>query len=202
MNMRLVTIIILLVAFAATAFAVDQRAGDEQFSRKTSETTVHSDDRAEHSGLLSRILPTRDTMWSYLVTAALVTVIAIVWWIFFAVSLKGACWFSLVEVSMFRCGTLAFLITALSLICFGTAAYFQGSSASIWSPSLSGGLTLLSTALVYLAAAIVFTKLMLKCKWRSVITVWIMSTFVACAFVCCTYIGLLASLPAQAAPIP
>ncbi len=202
-----------ILAAATSAFATDRGEREERsavrdappaaadpYPTRVREAPEEEREQTDRS-LLGRILPTKDTMWNYLVTAALITVIAVIWWIFFSMSLKGACWFSLVDASLFRCGVLSIAITGLGLICFGTAAYFQGTGANMWAPSLPGGLSLLAASLLYLAIAITLTKLLLKCKWRSVITVWIMSTFVAAAIVSCTYIGIVAALPAEAAPI-
>jgi hypothetical protein len=214
MKMLTVFLLLALVAFAGTAGAVEREgrsdprealagAGDPYPQRDSSESNVERPGReTESTGILGSFIPARDTLWGYLVTAALVTIAAVLWWVFFSVSLKGACWFSLVEASLLRCAVLAIFITALSLVCFGTAAYYHGSGANIWSPDLPGGLSLLATASIYLLTAIAFTKLILKCKWRSVITVWIMSTFVATAIVSCTCIGILAALPAEAATLP
>jgi hypothetical protein len=214
--MRTLTVFLLaaFLAAASTAFATDRAdrqersaarnappAAADPYPTRTQEAPQEERDRTDE-GLLGRILPTGDTIWNYLVTAALITVIAVIWWIFFSMSLKGACWFSLVEASLFRCGVLSIAITGLGLICFGTAAHFQGIGANMWAPSPSGGLSLLAAAGIYLGIAITLTKLLLKCKWRSVVTVWIMSTFVAAAIVCCTYAGIVAALPAEAAPIP
>jgi hypothetical protein len=115
-----------------------------------------------------------DAFWGLLVAAAAA-------WLFFTASLRGACWFALVEASLLRCAILAFWLTLLTAGVVATLAA-AGIGAAIRSSSLppgSAALIMLGLVVLYLLAGVWLTRWILDCKWRSVLTVHVMSTVVA-----------------------
>ncbi len=105
--------------------------------------------------------------------------------LFYALNLRISCWFSLVETTYFRCFKLSLYLLLLGVACLltilliwlaiaavGFAAKFEPWSMSAilaTSPFAFGAWFLLS---------IIVIKRTLDCKWRSVVTILTMSSFV------------------------
>jgi len=103
----------------------------------------------------------------------------VLFWAFSVLCLRMGCWFSLVEASFMRC---AFL----SLVSAGVLLLFLGVLASLGYLVVNEHMTptMLPVAavvlfLAYFVVSIVLTKRILACKWRSVLTVSVMTGVVA-----------------------
>jgi LysM repeat protein len=102
---------------------------------------------------------------------------ALLWWVFFAVCLRGACWFALVKTTLGACFRLALYLVLLGAACaaIGMAMPVLGAAGA----SVPAMLALGSVAvLVYFVASLVVARQVLGCQWRSVVTVLVMATFV------------------------
>ena len=105
-----------------------------------------------------------------------ITVLILLSWIYWSLGFKAGCWFSLVEVSWRKSFTFP-LIMVIGLTALAALAKFL-SGVEFESPGQA--VTWLGGA--YLAAmliTILFMKKYLDCKWRSLFTVWIMTSVMA-----------------------
>jgi LysM repeat protein len=96
--------------------------------------------------------------------------ITLAWWFFFGACLRGACWFALVQTSLSRCVGLAFLLSILSV---GTLI-----AVAMMLPD-GGGQMIALIVVSYVLICVAMTKSLLGCKWRSVLTVFVMSSVVS-----------------------
>ena len=116
----------------------------------------------------------REWIWILVLVAAL--------WLFSVIALRVSCWFSLVETSLLRCALLCLALAVLLVLCVGAALLLAlGVLRQAWNPLMiliSGGLS----ALLYLVGSVVVTRRILLCKWRSVLTVFVMTHLLVAAF--------------------
>jgi len=141
--------------------------------------------------------PVSGSTWVWL-RIVLGVVAVVFWWLFLAVCLRGACWFSLVETSFGRCASLALYLLVLSVVCVGAwvavlRVALPGRSLPV---SIGVGLLLL---LAYLIVGLLLTRRTLGCKWRSVLTVLVMTTFLTDTIMFCLWLLLGMLIPALGA---
>lgn len=105
----------------------------------------------------------------------------VVGWYFFTLCIRVGCWLALVDTSFVKCALLALILVALSVV-FSVAAYKVAfSMLNSLENFIAVPALLLLLLLLYLVSAVLATKKLLKCKWRSVISVAVLSTFVSYA---------------------
>lgn len=105
--------------------------------------------------------------------------------LFYALTLRISCWFSLVETTLLRCLKLTLYELLLIILCFfgclliwliaaaiGMAAKFEP-----WSIGVMFSVAPV-VFLVWFFLSIIVIKRTLECKWRSVVTILTMSSFV------------------------
>lgn len=104
--------------------------------------------------------------------------------LFYALTIRISCWFSLVEVTFLRCLKLTFYELLLAVFCFFAfllvwlAAKAFGFAMEQW--GIKVAITVLPFALIaWFFLSIIVIKRTLDCKWRSVITILVMSSFAA-----------------------
>lgn len=103
---------------------------------------------------------------------------ALVWWVFFAVCLRGACWFALVDATFGACFRLALYLVLLGAGCaaIGLVLPFVGAAGISVLPMIALGAV---AVLAYFVVSLVVARQVLGCQWRSVVTVLVMATFVS-----------------------
>jgi hypothetical protein len=117
-------------------------------------------------------------------------------WVAGALCLRIGCWFSLVEASLGRCAWLALLLAVLLVLSLAGAAGLAHLAFGGSAPEglvAAGGVGLL---VAYLALSVVVTKRVLGCRWRSVVTVFVMAEFAAHSVVAALMLALFLLLPA------
>ena len=100
-------------------------------------------------------------------------------WIFTSVCLRWGCWFSLVETTFVKCMLLAFLLAGILLL---TVFVIGGIGFLVIRQEINPVILKVSSVigiLGYIAATVIVTKRILLCKWRSLVTIMIMSKVVA-----------------------
>ena len=132
-------------------------------------------------------LPARLWLW---VLSALV-----VFWLLGSVCLRVGCWFSLVKASFTRCLGLSLLWDVLLVICLGTIA---GLGFLVLRQTVSvavAGICAAGLLVAYLIGSVMLTKRVLRCQWRSVVTVLVMGKLVADALGVAVMVALFVALP-------
>ena len=136
---------------------------------------------------------------SWLWLSIVIGVIAVAfWWLFLAVCLRGACWFSLVETSFGRGASLALYLLLLSVVCVGAWIAVVRMALPERSLPVSVGVVLL-LMVAYLIVGLLLTRRTLGCKWRSVLTVLVMTTFLTDLIMFCLWLLLGMLIPALGA---
>lgn len=116
------------------------------------------------------------------------------WWIipfsvlgglvFYALTLRISCWFSLVDVTFLLCFKLSLYSLLLAVACFiGCAlvwliAAALGLATNSWSMEVTLAVAPF-TLIAWFFLSIIVIKRTLDCKWRSVITILVMASFAA-----------------------
>jgi hypothetical protein len=124
-----------------------------------------------------------------------VFVALVLFWVFSVICLRAGCWFSLVEASFMRCALLSLVSAGLLLLFLGVLASVgylvvnQHMSPSVFPVA---GVVLF---VVYLVVSNILTKRILACKWRSVLTVSVMTGVVANLLTLAFTVVLLIALP-------
>ena len=99
-------------------------------------------------------------------------------WLFSVFCLRLGCWFALVNASLSRCMLLSLGIAALMVICgMITVLICAMAIHGNWRPSVP----IVTAIILWIAdigATLLLAKHFLRCKWRSVITVFVMAHFV------------------------
>ena len=105
--------------------------------------------------------------------AGLAVILYLISCIIHALFLKGGCWFSLVEADILQCVKLSLLLSFILIVVFssvGFGCYKYQQHATIF--------IIVGTVAAY-AFSILLTKKILDCKWRSVVTVHVMTFIVS-----------------------
>jgi len=124
-----------------------------------------------------------------------VLVALVLFWVFSVICLRAGCWFSLVEASFMRCAFLSLVSAGLLLLFLGVLASVgylvvsQHMSPSVFSVAA------VVLFVVYLVVSNILTKRILACKWRSVLTVSVMTGVVANVLTLAFTVVLLIALP-------
>ncbi len=128
--------------------------------------------------------------WDFLLPTAAVFAAL---WALFALSLRIACWFALVESSLTRCALLAL---ALSFLAVAALAVVSAVDDELLSGGALSGRSLLRLSgmlAIWLFLGAALARWLLSCRWRSVITVYAMSLLVAGALAIASWQGLIAA---------
>jgi hypothetical protein len=112
------------------------------------------------------------------VAIGLVCVGVLLWWVFFALCLRGACWFSMVQATLGACFRLALYLVLLGAACTALGMMLPVLGDTRVSPPAMLALGALAV-LAYFVSSLVVTRQVLACQWRSVVTVLVMATFVS-----------------------
>jgi LysM repeat protein len=116
-----------------------------------------------------------------LIVSILVTLVVL--WILGSVCLRMGCWFALVNASFPRCLLLSLGIAILMIICLMlTVLVCAMAIHGGWSRSTPISIAV-ALWMADIAATILLAKHFLRCKWRSVITVFVMTFFLQVVFV-------------------
>lgn len=119
----------------------------------------------------------------------------VVFWIFGALCLKAGCWFSLVEASFFRCIVFSLVSSSIFVLCaagiFGLAYWSMNDGIPWLAVPITAGIFWI----IYLITMVIFMKRFLDCKWRSVVTVSIMTLIISNILSSLTVFGISFSMP-------
>ena len=116
-------------------------------------------------------------------------------WGFTSICVRIACWFSLVETTIRRCAVLALAMAGCLVLCFCIAlgvVYLVGTQRL---PVLAPAVSMPVLVIWYLVMCVLFTKRILDCRWRSVLTVGVMASFVADVLAILSAVLLALALP-------
>jgi hypothetical protein len=103
---------------------------------------------------------------------------ALLWWVFFSLCLRGACWFALVQATMGACFRLGLYLILLGAACTGLGMLLPvlaSEGAGVPAMFALGAMAVLA----FFAVSLYLTRRVLGCQWRSVVTVLVMATFVS-----------------------
>lgn len=96
-------------------------------------------------------------------------------WVFLTCSVRIGCWFSLVETNIFSCGLLSFFISLMTVASIGIVILLTYLHYQTQLPTLgfyATGLVLFVGNCIFI---IITAKKILKCYWRSLVTLLIMT---------------------------
>jgi LysM repeat protein len=132
-------------------------------------------------------IPSEALIWALAALAAL--------WLFGAACLRGGCWFSLVDATFGRCALLSLLLAACSVLGAGllVGVGYLAARGILPPSSVPASSAVLSIAVV-LASALIARRV-LDCRWRSVVTVLVMTELVGNLAGGALFLVLLAAFP-------
>jgi hypothetical protein len=103
---------------------------------------------------------------------------ALLWWVFFALCLRGACWFALVETTLGACFRLALYLILLGAACAAVGMLLP--TLGVVAVGIPVMVALGAAAvLIFFVVSLLVARQVLACQWRSVVTVLVMATFVS-----------------------
>ena len=108
-----------------------------------------------------------------------VLVALVLFWAFSVLCLRMGCWFSLVEASFMRCAFLSLVSAGLLLLFLRVLAFLGYLVVNQHMSSNVFPVAAVVLFLAYFVLSIILTKRILACKWRSVLTVSVMTGVVA-----------------------
>jgi hypothetical protein len=103
----------------------------------------------------------------------------LLFWMFCALCLRWGCWFSLVEATFGRCMFLALVYALLQILLVAVAALLYFWAFGTGASPIVGFVSMFFLIIINFVLAAIFTKRILDCKWRSVLTVTVMANLVA-----------------------
>ncbi|MEW6303959.1 MAG: LysM domain-containing protein [Verrucomicrobiota bacterium] len=112
-------------------------------------------------------------------------------WFFHAVCLRGACWFALVETNLRQCFLMALMMILLVLLASGigfllTMSMFPPLNLPWQAMAIAGVLLAVGVSV----GSILVVKRTLDCHWRSVVTIFVMTHFVANSLMLLTVVAI------------
>ena len=102
-----------------------------------------------------------------------------------AVILWISCWFSLVEAGFIRCFILAFKLLVIGILCVASVlglVLLSGGAAATGGEATTFGIMFMTipvSFVIWFVAGLFVMKRTLECKWRSVVTILVMSNAIA-----------------------
>ncbi len=102
----------------------------------------------------------------------------LVFWTITAICLHAGCWFSLVEAPFMRCAFLAMLQAGLLMLFLLVMCFIDSMTTDQHKSGIVWYAMMVLVELVHISLLVIVTKRVLDCKWRSVLTVFVMAHFV------------------------
>jgi len=103
----------------------------------------------------------------------------LVFWAITAACLRAGCWFALVETTFARCMFLALLQAGLLFIFLFVMGLVDSATGDQHKFGFAWYAMTILVQLVHITLAVILTGRVLNCKWRSVLTVFVMAHLVA-----------------------